>query len=373
MVTLLFAVLTVFGSWYAWRNNPMYSRRRTLYYLLAVGLSIAAAICIFVAIIDLTQNRSKEIQMAAILTAVFFCSIGLIWIIVTVTNPKTQAIPKGMRLASLHRRRLIPWLKRALWTLAVLGLLALVPLPGTGFNWLQFFALFIGAWVLGLGGIMLAVGYIAARNLDRALTAVEANAWIHWSYTPSEWSSWNEVQVARCQGEVKPVNLGKQIRVALAISALILVSCFFAFHDARWVGLGIGLGISALLVGMLLLAARSNKTVAARLHRKLAAAQPEAYLGPDGLYANGEFNPWLSAGIFLLEASLDTREPRSLLFRFEKIQPAAGAPSVSIINQAVLIPPAVDPDQLTQQLAAVQRGLAAVAPKAQTWANVHII
>src|ERR1700678_3688753 len=146
MVTLLFAVLTVFGSWYAWRNNPLYSSRRTLYYLLAIGLSIAAAICIFVAIIHITQNRSKESQMAVIIAAVFFCSIGLIWIVVTVARPKTQAIPEGMRLANLHRRRLIPWLKRALWTLAVLGLLALMPRPETGFNWLQFLALFLGVW-----------------------------------------------------------------------------------------------------------------------------------------------------------------------------------------------------------------------------------
>lgn len=110
--------------------------------------------------------------------------------------------------------------------------------------------------------------------------------------------------------------LRKQIRAVLGISAIILISCFFAFKDARWVGMGIGLGISALLASILALGARSEKTVATRLRRKLAAAQSEAYLGPDGLYANDEFNPWLSTGIFLLEASLDTREPRSLLFRF---------------------------------------------------------
>jgi hypothetical protein len=365
MVTLLFAILTVAGSWYAWRNNPMYSRRRTLYYLLAVGLSIAAAICIFVAVIDLTQNRSKEIQMTAIFTAVFFCSIALIWIIVTVTNPKTQAIPKGTRLANLHRRKLIPWLKRALWTLAVLGLLALIPWPGTGFNWLQFFALFIGAWVLGLGGIMLAAGYIGARNLDRALTAVEANAWIHWSYPPAEWSSWCDIQGARCQADLKPTDTRKQLRVALGISALVLVSCFFAFHDDRWIGIGIGIGIGALLTGMLLLAARSQKNAAPRLRRKLLTAQPEAYIGPDGLYANGEYNPWLSTGIFLLEASLDARDPRSLLFRFEKILPAAGAPSVTVVSQAVLIPAALDPEQLNPQLSTLQRELPAIAKTAK--------
>jgi hypothetical protein len=368
MVTLLFAVLTVAGSWYAWRNNPMYSRRRTLYYLLAIGLSIAAAICVFIAIIHFTENRSKEIQMTAVFTAVFFVTIALIWIIVTVTNPKIQAIPKGTRLATFHRRRLIPWLKRALWTLAILAVVAIVPWSGTGFNWIQFVALFIGAWVLGLGGIMLAVGYIAGRNLDRALTAVEANAWIHWSYTPAEWSSWIDIQVARCQAAVKPANPRKQIRVTLGIAALILVSCFFAFKDARGLGLGVALGMCGILAAIFLLAARSDKAAPARMRRKLSSAEPAVWIAPDGLYANGEYNPWLSTGIFLLEAALDTGSPRSLLFNFEKIQPAAGAPSISIASQAVLIPSNVDPSLLDQQLATLQRELSAIAKTAK----VHI-
>ena len=369
MVTLLFALLTVIGSWFAWRNNPMYSRSRTLYFLIAIGLSLAAAIGVFVAIIHFTEHRSQAVQLTAIFSAVFVCTIGLIWIIVTVVTPKSAPLPQGATLLTFHRRRLIPWLKRALWTLAVLGMLALIPWPSAGFNWLQFFALFLGAWVLGLGGIMLAAGYIGARSLDRALTAVEANAWIHWSYTPSEWSSWNDVQAARCQAAAKPANPRRQVRAALGISVLILISCFFAFKDARWIGLGIGLGISVLLIGMLLLGARSDKTAGARLRRKLAASQPEAYLGPDGLYANGEFNPWLSTGIFLLEASLDTREPRSLLFNFEKIQAAAGAPSVSNISLAVLIPQAAGEATLSQQLEAMQRELKTVVKTAR----VHIV
>ena len=70
-----------------------------------------------------------------------------------------------------------------LWTLAILSLLALVPAPANAFNWTQFFALFFGAWVLGLGSILLAAGYIGGRNLDRALTAVLADPWVHWTYT----------------------------------------------------------------------------------------------------------------------------------------------------------------------------------------------
>ena len=369
MIAVLFATLTIIGSWFAWRNNPMYSRSRTLYFLIAIGLSLAAAIGVFVAIIRFTEHRSQAVQLTAIFSAVFVCTIGLIWIIVAVVTPKPAPLPQGVRLVTFHRRRLIPWLKRALWTLAVLGLLALIPWPGTGFNWLQFFALFIGAWILGLGGIMLAAGYIGGRNLDRALTSVEANAWVHWSYTTAEWSSWINGQVARCEAAVKPASPRKQIRVALGISALILISCFFAFKDARWIGLGIGLGISVLLVGMLLLGARSDKTVATRLRRKLAASQPEAYLGPGGVFANGQYLSWLSTDIFLLEASLDTREPRSLLFNFEKIQPAAGAPSISKISLAVLIPQAAGETTLDQQLQAIQQELKAVAKTAR----IHIV
>ena len=46
---------------------------------------------VFVAVIDLTQNQSKEIQMTAIFIAVFVCTIALIWIIVTLRVRVTPA------------------------------------------------------------------------------------------------------------------------------------------------------------------------------------------------------------------------------------------------------------------------------------------
>jgi len=363
MVTLVFAVLTVFGSWYAWRRNPMYSRRRTLHFLLATGLSIAAVIGIIFAVVNLTQGQSETIQLTAILSTAFFCAIALIWIIVTVTTPRLSAIPAGMKLATLHRRRLIPWIKRMCWSLAILGLVALIPAPHGAFNWPRFFALFLGAWVLGLGGILLAAGYIGGRNLDRSLTAVLANPWVHWSYASAEWSSFIVSRLARAESERKQLAGEKKVNnwiVLLAIGLPVTVGMYFAGFQPLWIDPAVGFATSGLLVGIGELARRKTGEATDRLRRKLVAASPQAYLGPDGLFANGSYQPWLSTGVYLIRASLDARQPSTLLFEFEVI--AAGRTATpSHISEAVLLPSAFNVTELDAQLAMLQRELNSVA------------
>jgi hypothetical protein len=372
MVTILFALLTVIGSWFAWRSNPMYSRSRTLYFLIAVGLSVAAAIAIFVAIIHFTEHRSLTIQFTAIFSAVFVCTIGLIWIIVTVTTPKTARIPQGTKLLTFHRRRLIPWLKRALWTLGILGLLALIPGPAHGFNWVQFFALFLGAWVLGLGGIMLAAGYIGARNMDRALTAIEANAWVHWSYTPAEWTSLIDIQIARAQAREQKKALDRRVPkwVVLPLTGIPLyIGLYLAGVQTFWIGALASLGFACLVYGSIVLSDRNTAAAPKRLRSRLATAATEAWLAPDGLFANGEYQPWISSGVFLLEATCDTAQPRSLYFQFEKIQPGNTAPISTYIHQYVFVPSSLDQATLNRQFQTLQRELNAIAKTAR----VHIL
>lgn len=363
MITLVFALLMVVSSWYAWRRNPMYSRRRTLHFLLAIGISIAAVIGIIVAVVNLTQGESETVQLTAILSTVFFCTITLIWIIVTVTTSRLSAIPAGMKLATLHRRRLIPWIKRMFWSLAILGLGALIPAPHGAFNWPRFFALFLGAWVLGLGGILLAAGYIGGRNLDRSLTAVLANPWIHWSYTSAEWSSFIVSRMARAESERKQLAGEKRVNnwiVLLAIGLPVTAGMYFAGFQPLWIDPAVGLSASGLLVGISELARRKTGEATDRLRRKLVAASPEAYLGPDGLFANGSYQPWLSTGVYLIRATLDGREPRTLLFEFEVI--AAGRTTTpSHISEAVLLPSALSATELDAQLAVLQRDLNSVA------------
>jgi hypothetical protein len=367
MITALFAILMVVSSWYTWRRNPMYSRRRTLHWMLAVGLSIAAAIGLFAAVIQLTLGRSQTVQLTAIFSAVFVATIGLIGIIIYIVTPKTAPIPTGTRMATLHRRRLIPWLKAAGETLLVLGALAL--LPGDGpvhlFAILRGISLFLGAWVLGLGGIMLAAGYFGALTLDRSLTAVEANAWVHWTYTSAEWARWVDTQVA---GNPAPDNRynKKEFIAITAIALPLTLGCFLAGISSIGLLLLIALVAFGFAAGLIVLIHRSAQGAPARLRRKLAQAPLETYLGPDGLFANGAFNPWLTTGVFLIEASVnahpDPSQPDSLLFRFEKINPGAAA---SILDQAVLIPSTADRSQLNSLLTRLQRELDTVAKTAR--------
>jgi hypothetical protein len=367
MITLAFAILMVVSSWYSWRRNPMYSRRRTLHWMLAIGLSIAAAIGLFIAVVQLTQRYSKEVQMGAIFGAVFVATIALIAIIVSITTPKTAPIPANTRLLTLHRRRLIAWLKAAGETTLILAVIALVPyvFPGKVANVLQFIALFLGAWVVGLGGIMLAAGYVGALSLDRMLTAVEANAWVHWTYSTAEWNAWIEQQIAQHPAPSNRYTKKELILVAV-IAIPLTLGTFLAGVASIGVILVVGLGAVLLSAGLMILIHRSAQNAPARLRRKLTAAPLETYLGPDGLFANGTYNPWLTTGVFLIEASIQTRpdasQPDGLLFRFEKVNPGADA---TILDQVVLIPAATDPAVLAPLLHRLQRELDSVAKTAR--------
>lgn len=364
MIQLSFAILMLFGSWYAWRRNPMYSRRRTLHFALATILSIAAVIAVIYGVIQVTQGRSQEFQITAILVAVAVCTIGLIWIIVTITTPKPMPLPAGVQMATLHRRRLIPWAKRMAWTLAICGLLALVPSRAGSFNWIQFFALFVGAWVLGLGSILLAAGYIGGRNLDRALTSVLANPWVHWTYTPEEWCISIERQVALAErGKAKAIPLW-----IVFLSVAIITSAGMQFEGLLpvWGNLLIGVGFAGLLTGIIALTNRRQLRAPERLRARLGSAPHQAVLGPDGLYANGRYNPWLSSGIYLVGATIDRRSNPALAFQFEQI-PAGRTVDLIHFTEWILLPSALTSAELDAQLALLQQRLSEKLRKARIY------
>lgn len=354
MIQLVFALIFAASSWYAWRRNPMYSRRRTIHFLLATVLSIAALIAVFYSVVRLSQGRSENFQIAAILVAVLFCSIGLIWIIVSLTTPRPAPLPPGVTMSTLHRRRLIPWLKRTAWTLAGCVLLALFPSHADSFNWVQFAGLFIGAWVLGLGSILLATAYISGRNLDRALTAVLADPWVHWTYSPGEWTSFAEQQIAQA-GAGEPKKYSNWI-VFLVTGVPIAVGMYFEAVTPLWADLLIGLGFGALFVGILEFSKRQQLRAPDRLRARLNSAPHEAYLGPDGLFANGKYHPWISSGVYLVGATLDTATRSSISFRFEKV---VGGPTGTITHftEMVKFPSAMPPAELQAQLALLQQRL----------------
>jgi hypothetical protein len=342
----------------------MYSRRRTLQYLLATILSIAAVIAVIYGVIQITEGRSQQFQIAAILVAVAVCSIGLIWIIVTITTPKPTPLPAGVQMATLHRRRLIPWARRMAWTLAICGLLALVPSQAGSFNWIQFVALFIGAWVLGLGAILLAAGYIGGRNLDRALTSVLANSWVHWTYAPEEWSYSIELQVAQAEA-----TRSKSVRswiVFVVVAFPVAVGMYVADLLPIWGDLLVGVGFAGLLAGLIALSNRSQSHAPDRLRRKLNAAPHESLLGPDGIFANGRYHPWLNTGIYLISATIDRGARPAIAFQFEQINAGRGI-GATRLSETVLLPANLSPTDIAAQLALLQQRLCGTVRTAKVY------
>jgi hypothetical protein len=110
-------------------------------------------------------------------------------------------------------------------------------------------------------------------------------------------------------------------------------------------------GIGGLLFGIAAWSMRSEKNNGARTDAKLKAAAPEVYFGEEGLFADGVFLPWVSAGVYLVTAAPGQGEPAHLDFKFMKIE--AGSNS-AIVTQAVLLPAGADADvaRLQQELTA---------------------
>lgn len=365
MIQLGFAILTLVGSWYTWRRNPMYSRRRTLHFLLAIVLSVATLIAVINGVIHVTEHQSKNIQIIATLIVVAICTVGFIWAIVTVTTPKPTPLPEGVKMATLHRRRLVPWIKRMAWALAICGLLALFPSHAGSFNLIQFIGLFIGAWVLGLGSILLAAGYIGGRNLDRALTSVLANPWVHWTYTPEEWSAMTDRLVAEARAD-KPKAIAIWI-VFPAIGLPVAVGMYFAGMLPIWGDLLVGLGFAGLIAGALELSTRLELRAPERLRTRLSSAPHEALLGPDGIFANGRYNPWLSSGIYLIGATIDRGASPAILFQFEQIN-AGRTAGTTHFSETVPLPSALPSSEIDAQLALLQQRLGSAARTAR----IHI-
>jgi hypothetical protein len=116
-----------------------------------------------------------------------------------------------------------------------------------------------------------------------------------------------------------------------------------------------------LLFAFVELSVRSSRRAPEKLHAALLKAAPEVYFGHDGVFCDGVYTNWLTMNVYLTSASIDQREPRSLLFRFEKVVPAAyGGNPILAIQQSVLIPPGAQSD-----IARLQQELAARCPKAK--------
>jgi hypothetical protein len=351
MYMLPFLALTIIGAWLAWRQNPMYSLGRTVRFILVVGLTLAGIIVAIVAVIHLTAGKSQAVQLTSIFTLTGVSTLAMIGVIIQLSLPASAAMPKGVKLVRFHRAKVDVWAKRAGWTIAPLGLLALV-LPETG----KIIVGTLGGLLVFLSIVMLFGGYMSARKMDQWLTEVELRPWVHWTYTAEQWSAWNAVRVHTVEA-TPPTFVWRKNWWKLALTLVGIGAGVSVISPGDLVfKLGYVAFIAALLGGLVFLSARSQKKAGARVGVALKAAAPEVYFGSEGLFVDGAFLPWISAGVYLITAGPGKGEPAHLDFQFVKIE--AGSSS-SIVKQGVLLPAGSEAD-----VARLQTELTAKCPTA---------
>jgi hypothetical protein len=183
---------------------------------------------------------------------------------------------------------------------------------------------------------MLSIAYMMARRNDRGMTAVIANPWAHWQYTPEKWAQWAESQRAWEEAQEGPWSWkGASLFVLLCVG-LFALGTLLTGASLRENVIIVG-GLSASLILLTLVAYWFKNTNFDRRYRRLLAAQPETWFGDEGLFCNGAYTPWILSGRYLLKATAAINPvdaPPHLTLIFESFN---GSSSTQI-TQPVLVP-----------------------------------
>jgi hypothetical protein len=359
-VAIVFALMAIAGSWVAWRHNPLYSTRSTLRMLVAVVLLIAAALVVIVEAINLTGGRSEGIQLGVMFGVVVVLSLGMIFSIQAVTVPKTArlttTLPPSVKVLTVFRQSFYKWAKGFLVFMAACAALCLI-LPGAA----KIVVLALAGVMLLIGLVLLPVLYVMNRRFDRSLTAIELDPWVHWQYSPTQWQQWISIQVDRAKALPTTLSWKQHWALFAAISAAIIVSTLIFASGGLIERSLLAVVCCAASAALLEFAAWEARRMPERLRAKLSKLTPEAYFGHDGLYCNGVFVTWIDMSVYLTSASIDTRQPQSLLFCFDKIvfNPYGRSQTIRI-SQSVLVPANGDRD-----IARLQKELAQRCPAAK--------
>jgi hypothetical protein len=333
MYLAIFALVSAVGAWAAWRSNPLYSRMATLRFIAAIVAGAAAVVGIILAALNLTANSSPLVANVTLAFAVLVGTIAFIWIIVAASTPKVPPLPRATQLVRDHREKLVPYVRWFVGSMLGLGILALV-LPG---DWKIAVGVVAGLLAF-LGIVLLFTGYIAALGFDRSLSSVENEPWVHWTYTPEQWRAWTDAEVSRLAA-TPPHWVWRRDWKRIVLPVVAVVGGVYLFDPGS-----IAFRTGYLCVLFIIMAAtvalsnRYGKTAPARLRRLIASATPETYFGASGIYTEGVYTQWLTVSNYLVEATIDDREPRSIDLFFEQVVPGSYAGPIPV-HRHVLIPP----------------------------------
>jgi hypothetical protein len=340
-------------AWGAWHNNPMYSNRTTIRYIVVITLAVAALMGAVIGTVQLVGSGPPPIAFGSLATVFLAGTIAMIWLIVKLSTPTAAALPPGTPLVRVHRGALTPWLRRFAWTLLVLAILA-VALPGNG----KVFVYAVGGFVVFLGIVMLFTAYIVALEADRSLTSVEMDPWVHWRYSPAQWKAWTDAEVDRAAATPAPWIWSRDWK-RLAIPLLVITVGVYISEPQAWLwDTGYTVFVWVLFIALIALANRNGAALARRVRRLLSNAAPESYFGAAGVFSDGVYTQWQTVGNYLLEATMDERQPRSISLVFEKI--GVGAAASAPVRQSVPVPADANGD-----ITRLQAALSARCPTAQ--------
>jgi hypothetical protein len=365
MIPVLLGLLSGAGAWMAWRRNPLYSTRSALRSTAFVLLAIAAIISLNVAVVNLTLHRSPNVALISIGVAVVLSTISLIFIIQAVSTPKEAKLgldlPPSAKVVHIHRQRIYQWTKLLVILLVLCANLAFL-LPGI-YGELMWVPGSV-AVLLGLFGLLPL--YFKAWGLDRAVTAVMYNPWVHWQYPAEEWRHWAEVRGERAKASLPKISSKRERIVSIIISAGIAIGVLiFLPAPSMLLRTLCALGLGGGTYGFFAWKEWNDAASPENARSTVLKAKPEVYIGHDGLFCDGAFTTWLSVSVYLTSAAIDERQPRSLSFRFEKYVGTnpyggnLGSGSVAL-ERNVLIPTGGGGD-----IERLQRELTARCPKAR--------
>jgi hypothetical protein len=329
---MLMSGMAVFSAWALWHRNPLFSLRATLRFIVVLVAMIATLVLAQLATLKYTQHYSQTVQLGAIFGVVGVGTMAMLAVAVTLSLPKAATLPASVKRLHVFRMRTYRWAKRLGWSIVAFALLELV-LRGTPRTTVGT----IGGLFAFMGIVMVFGAYLTARRTDLWLSAVEASPWVHWTYTPEQWRRWTDLEVQRrALAPDESFQWARDWKKGVPIAVTTIVVPLLFVGESWAVRLTFVAVVGALLVAGVALAKEGDRRAPQSLRRKMTNADPEVFFGEDGLFADGDFTPWLSAGVYLQAASIDERQPRSLALRFLKI--VAGAGSLQPVHMEVNLP-----------------------------------
>jgi hypothetical protein len=356
MYMALFALIGAFSIWAVLRNSPAFSTRHVLEFFAVLAAMVGAFVLAILATLKYTERLPQAVQLGAIFGVVGLGTLAMIAVAIQASLPRGAPLPASAKRLNVFQKRTYVWARRLGYALLAFALLMLV-LRGTP----QAVLGTLGG-LFGFVGIVMVFGlWLTARRTDRWLSAVEADPWVHWTYTPEQWLKWTEVAVQREAPESDGAFHWRRDGKIMASISIVVLGALLFLVDAPLKMRIIIAGIFAVTMTAGLALAGRRKAKASRLRRKSTTADLEVYFGQDGLFALGEFTPWLTVGVYLQAASLDQREPRSLALRFQQV--VAGYGSANLVPKTLNLPlPEIQ--GVENDLARLQKELSARCQKA---------